>query len=156
MITIWLTVTKYPYLICNGSFISSITNKTFTGLDCMSNIAGVFSRAPGFIYGFLVLSVLLIYLVFCVVLFFCLSCIPYVASVSGLSILDCLCFSFACLVYPMLPVSLDCPFLIASGFLTKGEHRTRLIPPLLFAEVLVQGREMCGQVYVCYGHRFCL
>jgi hypothetical protein len=54
----------------------------------------------------------LIFLVFCIVfvcVFFlllfvfvlCLVC-PNVASVSGLSILDC----------PMLPVSLDCPFLI--------------------------------------------
>ena len=46
------------------------------------------------------------------------SCIPYVASFSGLSIFDCpfgiLWRLFVlCLVYPMLPVSLDCPFLIA-------------------------------------------
>ena len=39
------------------------------------------------------------------------SCVPNVASVSGLSILDC---SFVlCLVYPMLPVFLDYLFLIA-------------------------------------------
>ena len=43
------------------------------------------------------------------------SCVPNVTSVSGLSILDCP-FSFLlrlfvlCLVCPMLPVSLDCPF----------------------------------------------
>ena len=62
----------------------------------------------------------------CVCCFVCLcpvSCVINVASVSGLSILDCP-FSFLCcvccfvlfvlcLVYPMLPVSLDCPFLIA-------------------------------------------
>ena len=46
------------------------------------------------------------------------SCAPYVASFSGLSIFDCtfgiLQHLFVlCLVYPMLPVSLDCPFLIA-------------------------------------------
>jgi hypothetical protein len=46
------------------------------------------------------------------------SCVPYVASVFGLSILDCpLGFLkrlfVLCLVYPMLPVSLDCLFLIA-------------------------------------------
>jgi hypothetical protein len=46
------------------------------------------------------------------------SCVPGVASVSGLSILDCpfgflLTFIFVlCLVNPVLPVSLDCPFLI--------------------------------------------
>ena len=55
------------------------------------------------------------------------SCVPYVASFSGLSVLDypfvlCTqCCQFLCivrfwlplrLVYPMLPVSLDCPFLI--------------------------------------------
>jgi hypothetical protein len=56
------------------------------------------------------------------------SCVPYVASVSGLSVFDCpfvlctICCQFLCivhvwlplrLVYPMLPVSLDCPCLIA-------------------------------------------
>jgi hypothetical protein len=52
------------------------------------------SGAPGFTYGFLVGSVLLILLVFCVLLcvFFVylrsVSCVPNVASVSGLSILD--------------------------------------------------------------------
>jgi hypothetical protein len=51
--------------------------------------------------------------------FICLvSCVPYFASFSGLSICDCpfgiLWRLFVlCLVYPMLPVSLDCPFLIA-------------------------------------------
>jgi hypothetical protein len=43
-----------------------------------------------------------------------------VASVSALSILDCplgflLCFFFMCLVYSMLTVPLDCPFLIANS-----------------------------------------
>jgi hypothetical protein len=46
------------------------------------------------------------------------SCVPYVASFSGLYIYDCpfgiLWRVFVlCLVYPMLPVSLDCPFMIA-------------------------------------------
>jgi hypothetical protein len=46
------------------------------------------------------------------------SCVPYVASFSGLSIFDCpfgilWCLFVLCLVYPMLPVSLDCPFMIA-------------------------------------------
>jgi len=46
------------------------------------------------------------------------SCVPNVASVSGLFILDCP-FSFPkhlcvlCLLCPMLPVSLDCPFFVA-------------------------------------------
>ena len=55
------------------------------------------------------------------------SCVPYVASFSGLSVFDypfvlcTLCYQFLWivrfwlslrLVYPMLPVSLDCPFLI--------------------------------------------
>jgi hypothetical protein len=51
--------------------------------------------------------------------FICLvSCVPYFASFSGLFICDCT-FSILwrlfvlCLVYPMLPVSLDCPFVIA-------------------------------------------
>jgi hypothetical protein len=43
------------------------------------------------------------------------SCAPYVASFSGLSIFDCpfgiLQHLFVlCLLYPMVPVSLDCPF----------------------------------------------
>jgi len=45
-----------------------------------------------------------------------LSCVPYVASFSGLSIFDChfrYSLTFIYLVYLMLPVSLDCPFLIA-------------------------------------------
>ena len=45
-----------------------------------------------------------------------LSCVPYVASFSGLSFFDCpfpYSLTFIYLVYPMLPVSLDCPFLIA-------------------------------------------
>ena len=48
---------------------------------------------------------------------YCSSCAPYVASFSGLSFFDCpfgiLQHLFVLyLVYPMLPVSLDCPFLI--------------------------------------------
>ena len=55
------------------------------------------------------------------------SCVPYVASFSGLYICDCpfgiLWRVFVlCLVYPMLPVSLDCPFMIA---------------PLVFSDVYV-------------------
>jgi hypothetical protein len=47
------------------------------------------------------------------------SCVPNVVSFSGLSILDCpsvLIVFVLCLVYPMLSVSLDCPFLIALSF----------------------------------------
>jgi hypothetical protein len=47
------------------------------------------------------------------------SCVPNVASFSGLSIHDCpsVVFVFVlCLVYQMLPVSLDCPFFIAPQF----------------------------------------
>ena len=67
---------------------------------------------------------------YCVVFLFCFSssCVSYVASFSGLSMFDCpfvlciLCCQFLWivhvwlplrLVYPMLPVSLDCPCLIA-------------------------------------------
>ena len=46
------------------------------------------------------------------------SCVPYVVQFSGLSIFYCpfgifWCLFVLCLVYPMLPVSLDCLFLIA-------------------------------------------
>jgi hypothetical protein len=43
----------------------------------------------------------------CVVLCLSSSCVPYVACFSVL------CYVFLRLVYPMLPFSLDCPFLIA-------------------------------------------
>ena len=45
-----------------------------------------------------------------------LSCVPYVTSISGLSFLLLslwYALTFIYLEYPMLPVSLDCPFLIA-------------------------------------------
>ena len=47
------------------------------------------------------------------------SCVPNVSSFSGLSILHCPSYLFVfvmCLVYPMFPVSLDCPFFIAPQF----------------------------------------
>jgi len=53
---------------------------------------------------------------YCVVFLFCfsLSSVPYVASFSGLSIFDCpFGITVLCLVSPMLPVFLDCQFLIA-------------------------------------------
>ena len=52
-------------------------------------------------------------------MFICpVSCVRYVANFSGLSIFDCpfgvlQCLFVLCLVYAMLPVSLDCPILIA-------------------------------------------
>jgi hypothetical protein len=57
------------------------------------------------------------------------SCVPNVASFSGLSsscVLCTQCRQFlwivfvVCLVYPMLPVSLDCPFLIAPSVFSSG------------------------------------
>ena len=57
------------------------------------------------------------------------SCVPGVTSVSGLSILDCpfgffLTYIFVpCLLYPVLPVSLDCPFLIAPSIFSNVYFR---------------------------------
>jgi len=91
----------FPFTYC---FLSSITDKTFIGLDYMSNTTGVLkesgtgylSRTPVFIPDVLVGSVLLICLVFSVVFFVvalvCLcpvSCGTSVAIASGLSILHC-------------------------------------------------------------------
>ena len=46
------------------------------------------------------------------------------------------CFSSSCLVYPMLPVSLDCPFLIApSVFLNVYLHKHSIIAPSVFSNV---------------------
>jgi hypothetical protein len=84
VITIWLTVTKYSYLkwqwifyFLHRCFLSSITAKTFTGLDCINEWQGgclIRSRnclpfAGTWVHhSFLVGSVLLIVLVFCIVL----------------------------------------------------------------------------------------
>ena len=57
--------------------------------------------------------------VFCVVCPCPVSCVPNVASFSRLFILHChsvLLVFVLCVVYQMLPVSLDCPFLIAPQF----------------------------------------
>jgi len=68
---------------------------------------------------------------------FCLSssCVPYVASFSGLFLFclsssmlqvsqDCFCFVCLRLVYPVLPVSLDCPFLIAPSVFSNVSLNT--------------------------------
>jgi hypothetical protein len=61
-----------------------VFNTTFNNISIISWMSVLLVEETG-----VPVSVLLIFLVFCVV-YFC----------------------FACLVYPMLPVSLDCPFLI--------------------------------------------
>ena len=50
---------------------------------------------------------------FCSGLLLYLCCVSYVSGISRLSILDMVYFCI-CVVCPMLPVSLDCPFLIWS------------------------------------------
>jgi hypothetical protein len=61
------------------------------------------------LYCVLALFFFVLYTLYCqflwIVLCFSSSCIPYIASFSGLS------FAFLRLVYPILPVSLDCPLL---------------------------------------------
>ena len=56
------------------------------------------------------------------------------------SLVQYLCCGFLCLVYPMLAVSLDCPFLIASsvfsnvyfmGYTYLGQSRLTIKTPLL-------------------------
>ena len=108
IITNWLTVTKYPFLKWSGFFpisvglFSSSTDKTLIGLGYMNNTVDCFirwgtanpSRAPGFGYGYLVTSVLIIVLVFSVrfvlMLFVLVLCsVHNVASVSRLLICDC-------------------------------------------------------------------
>jgi len=41
----WMTVTKYPFLKWHFFFLFSITDKTFTKLDYMSNTVGVLLEA---------------------------------------------------------------------------------------------------------------
>ena len=55
------------------------------------------------------------HILYCVFVFSLSSCVPYVASFSGLSFFDCpfrYSLTFIYRVYPMLPVSMDCPFLL--------------------------------------------
>jgi hypothetical protein len=52
------------------------------------------------------------------------SCVPGANSVSGLPLRYFLTFIFVlCLVYPVLPVSLDCPFLISPSVLSNVVFR---------------------------------
>jgi hypothetical protein len=44
-----------------------------------------------------------------------MSYLPYLCLVAHSGVQHILCYVFLCLVYPMFPVSLDCPFLIASS-----------------------------------------
>jgi hypothetical protein len=56
------------------------------------------------------------HILYCVFVFSLSACVPYVASFSGLSFFDCpfrYSLTFIYRVYPMLPVSMDCPFCIA-------------------------------------------
>jgi hypothetical protein len=75
--------------------------------------------------------------------YFCpVSCVPYVAIFSGLSIMDCplrysLTFIFVlCLVYPMLPVSLDCPHLIAPSVFSIVYFQPHLLVELMLIDHL--------------------
>jgi hypothetical protein len=114
----WVTVFNYTFSFFLFFFVFS----TFLCLDhcivCPSSINGLWLHiASNFIYSCISF--------FCLI-FFCLrpvSCVPNVVSASWLSILDylirfslmfCLFVLVLCLVCPMLPLSLDCPFLIAT------------------------------------------
>jgi hypothetical protein len=75
--------------------------------------------------------------------YFCpVSCVPYVAIFSGLSIMDCplrysLTFIFVlCLVYPMLPVSLDCPHLITPSVFSNVYFQPHLLVELMLIDHL--------------------
>ena len=136
MCSSWSTV------VCRRSYVLS-TLVLFVYLYKVSNTSWLYEQHGVFLItdsnylpfastwihpGILVVSVLLFFLVFCVVFFCCVclrpvSCVPNVTSVSGLSSScflcthcdQCLWIVFVlCLVYPMWPVSLDCPFLVFS------------------------------------------
>ena len=93
--------------------------------------------------------------------FICLvSCVPNVASAPRLSILYCLFFYrlfVSCLVCPMLPVPLDCPF---SGFFLYCLFVSCLVCPMLpvpldclfsiaFSSIVYLSRVLCSQCYQC-------
>jgi hypothetical protein len=113
VITSWWTVTKYLHWIfyfLRKHFLSSITDKTFTGLDCIYEQHGgslIRSRnclpfAGTWVHPwFLVESVLLIFLVFCVVFLLCLS------SFCVLSTQGCQCLW---IVHSWLPTCICCRY----------------------------------------------
>ena len=74
------------------------------------------SRAPGFTPRYLVWSVLLFFLDFYVVFLSCLVCLRTVS-----------CVNFPSCICPMLPVSLDCAFLIATLFSLTFIYRVRVM-----------------------------
>ena len=75
--------------------------------------------------------------------FLCLDC-TRCSSISGLSIIDSLRFSLTfifvlCLVYPVLPVSLDCPFLIAPSVFSNVYFRPVCVPGVTSVSGCVHG-----------------
>ena len=138
VIKIWLTVTEYPYIKWELTFdfllrfcLSSITDKTFTGLYYICNTPGVLKQARTSYHPVHRTSPpvfwLLIFLVFCVVLcffyFVCLrpvSCVPNVTLpvylYYPLFIARCQCI---CIIHYLLPVAsvsvvsiIYCPLLV--------------------------------------------
>ena len=125
VITIWLTITKYPYLkitldlfsyICR-LFLSSITKKTFTGLDYMSNGWVSYQKQA--------LHTLREHL----------SSHPHTHVLSWDLCCSFFKFSVLCCVFvslcpvSLMPVSLHCPFLIAHSvfsnvYLTFARYKT--------------------------------
>jgi hypothetical protein len=89
-----------------SSYSAAVYNINCNAVYRTENILVPHSRVPGFTLGVGGVRVTP-YLVFCVfVVCLYMSCVPNIASVSGLSIP-------LCLVCRILPVSLDCPFLFA-------------------------------------------
>ena len=58
------------------------------------------------------------------------------------------------LVYPTLPVSLDCPFLIAPSVFSRCPFSYS--PCHFLLKCLYQAEKVSGRVFVCKGCRFCL
>ena len=120
MCSSWSTV------VCRRSYVLS-TLVLFVYLYKVSNTSWLYEQHGVFLItdsnylpfastwihpGILVVSVLLFFLVFCVVFF--LLCLPS-SCVLCTQCNQCLWIVFVlCLVYPMWPVSLDCPFLVFS------------------------------------------
>ena len=107
-------------------------------------------------------------LVFFVVFFCAVSCVPNVASVSGLSFLVYL-FIFLCCVFflllsvlcvlmiPLLPVSLDCPFLIiplSSLFFNLSVLCFFFVLYLVFNVAIVSGFSSLDCPLVCLSFHF--
>ena len=125
VITIWLIATKYLYLKNNGSFIFYVDVSFFYHCQYYYLLL-----APEFTSGFCGVRVaprFSFFVLFCYVSLRSEFRVICVCTVHKYCVVFC--FVFLRLVFPMLPISFDCPFLIAPSVLSNVYS---LMQPSLF------------------------